>query len=129
MFIQCAGPAKMANPDIHQHAPMSGAHVWLFFSQALAAVDVRRLGSAIISQTCTRNRQLELSTFGRLFPNQDKMPKGDFGNLIALPLQEVVRIHDYIDSSYPQFERMWQKRLTGYNDMGYQIIKQEELFF
>ena len=42
--------------------------------------------------------------------------------------KEIVRIHDYIDSGYPQLERMWQKRRTGYSAMGYQIIQQEALF-
>ncbi len=68
-----------------------GAHVWLFFSQSVPAADARRLGSAIISHTCARNRQLELSSYDRLFPNQDRMPKGGFGNLIALPLQKEPR--------------------------------------
>ena len=27
------------------------------------------------------------ASFDRFFPNQDTMPKGGFGNLIALPLQ------------------------------------------
>lgn len=42
--------------------------------------------------------------------------------------KEVVRIHDYIDSGHPQLERMWRKRLSGYNAMGYQIVQQEQLF-
>jgi superfamily II DNA or RNA helicase len=42
--------------------------------------------------------------------------------------KEVVRIHDYIDSGYPQLERMWRKRLTGYSAMGYQITRQKGLF-
>jgi len=35
-----------------------------------------------------RRHQLGLDSYDRLFPNQDTMPKGDFGNLIALPLQK-----------------------------------------
>jgi len=42
--------------------------------------------------------------------------------------KEVVRVHDYIDSNYPQLERMWRKRMTGYSAMGYQISQQELLF-
>lgn len=69
----------------------NGAHTWIFFSSAVPARDVRRLGSGIISHTCKRTRQLELSSYDRLFPNQDTMPKGGFGNLIALPLQKKPR--------------------------------------
>lgn len=65
-----------------------GAHLWLFFPKATPARDARRLGTALISATCARTRQLKLDSYDRLFPNQDTMPKGGFGNLIALPLQK-----------------------------------------
>ncbi|MDA8254053.1 MAG: DEAD/DEAH box helicase family protein [Betaproteobacteria bacterium] len=69
----------------------AGAHAWIFFSSAVSARDARRLGSAIISHTCARTRQLKLESYDRLFPNQDTLPKGGFGNLIALPLQKAAR--------------------------------------
>jgi len=69
----------------------AGAHAWIFFTSAVPARDARRLGSAIISHTCARTRQLKLESYDRLFPNQDTMPKGGFGNLIALPLQRKAR--------------------------------------
>jgi superfamily II DNA or RNA helicase len=65
-----------------------GAHAWVFFGGRVSARDARRLGTAIISHTCARTRQLKLASYDRLFPNQDTMPKGGFGNLIALPLQK-----------------------------------------
>ena len=65
-----------------------GAHAWVFFDRRVSARDARRLGTAIISHTCARTRQLKLASYDRLFPNQDTMPKGGFGNLIALPLQK-----------------------------------------
>lgn len=65
-----------------------GAHAWVFFNGNVAARDARRLGTALISHTCTQTRQLKLASYDRLFPNQDTMPKGGFGNLIALPLQK-----------------------------------------
>ena len=66
----------------------NGAHGWIFFERKVSARDARRLGTAIISHTCSRTRQLKLTSYDRLFPNQDTMPKGGFGNLIALPLQK-----------------------------------------
>ncbi len=68
-----------------------GAHVWIFFASRVSARDARRLGTAVISHTCSRTRQLKLTSYDRLFPNQDVMPKGGFGNLIALPLQKAAR--------------------------------------
>lgn len=51
----------------------------------------RRLGASLISATCARTRQLALKSYDRLFPIQDTMSKGGFGNLIALPLQKEPR--------------------------------------
>ncbi|OOG43620.1 DEAD/DEAH box helicase family protein [Rhodanobacter sp. C05] len=68
-----------------------GAHAWVFFASRVSARDARRLGVALISHTCARTRQLKLTSYDRLFPNQDTMPKGGFGNLIALPLQKEPR--------------------------------------
>jgi superfamily II DNA or RNA helicase len=65
----------------------NGAHVWIFFESAVPARDARRLATAIISHVCARTRQLQLTSYDRIFPNQDTLPKGGYGNLIALPLQ------------------------------------------
>ena len=62
-----------------------GAHVWVFFSHPVLAREARQLGAALISYTCDKTRQLSLASYDRFFPNQDIMPKGGFGNLIALP--------------------------------------------
>ena len=69
----------------------NGAHAWVFFAGKVSARDARRLGAAIISHACNRTRQLKFESYDRLFPNQDTMPKGGFGNLIALPLQKQPR--------------------------------------
>lgn len=69
----------------------NGAHSWIFFAEPVPAREARQLGAALISHTCDRTRQLSLTSYDRLFPNQDTMPKGGFGNLIALPLQKQPR--------------------------------------
>ncbi|MCG5531267.1 DEAD/DEAH box helicase [Halorhodospira halochloris] len=66
----------------------NGAHIWIFFTEPVPACDARKLGTALISHTCDRTRQLSLASYDRLFPSQDTLPKGGFGNLIALPLQK-----------------------------------------
>ena len=88
----------------------AGAHAWIFFSDRVPARDARRLGTAIISQTCARTRQLELTSYDRLFPNQDSMPKGGFGNLIALPLQKQPREHGwsvFVDAELRPYADQW----------------------
>jgi len=87
-----------------------GAHVWIFFSEPVSARQARQLGSALISHTCTRTRQLELSSYDRLFPNQDTLPKGGFGNLIALPLQKKARGRKcsvFVNESFEPFDDQW----------------------
>jgi len=68
-----------------------GAHLWLLFEEPVPAALARRLGSHVITETMERRPQLGLDSYDRLFPNQDTMPQGGFGNLIALPLQKAPR--------------------------------------
>lgn len=53
-----------------------GAHAWVFFAGRVSAREARRLDTAIISHASSRNRQLKLQSYDRLFPNQDTMPIG-----------------------------------------------------
>lgn len=88
----------------------NGAHAWIFFSSAVTAREARRMGAAIISHTCARTRQLELSSYDRLFPNQDILPKGGFGNLIALPLQKQPREREcsvFVDERFEPYADQW----------------------
>jgi superfamily II DNA or RNA helicase len=78
--------------------------------EPVSARDARRLGTAIITHTCARTRQLGLASYDRLFPNQDTMPKGGFGNLIALPLQRAPResgLSVFVDIELRPFADQW----------------------
>ena len=89
----------------------NGAHAWVFFASPISVRDARRLGTAIISHTCSRTRQLKLESYDRLFPNQDTMPKGGFGNLIALPLQKGPRKSGcsvFVDSELRPYPDQWE---------------------
>ena len=63
-----------------------GAHVWVFFDQPVAATSARAMGMGLLRQAMTARAELDLGSYDRFFPSQDFMPKGSFGNLIALPL-------------------------------------------
>ena len=65
----------------------NGAHVWIFFAEPIPASLGRRLASALLTRIMERRYTMGLDSYDRLFPSQDTMPKGGFGNLIALPLQ------------------------------------------
>jgi len=66
----------------------NGAHVWTFFDRPVLATDARRLGCALLTRTMEKRHEIGLDSYDRLFPSQDTLPKGGFGNLIALPLQK-----------------------------------------
>src|SRR3990167_4853390 len=87
-----------------------GAHVWLFFSEAISAGLARRLGAHILTETMEKNPDVGLDSYDRFFPNQDTLPKGGFGNLIALPLQKNARNSNnsvFVDENLNPFEDQW----------------------
>jgi hypothetical protein len=87
-----------------------GAHVWLFFDEAIPAALARRLGSHVLTETMERRPEIGLDSYDRLFPNQDTMPQGAFGNLIALPLQRAPRKQDntvFLDSAFVPWPDQW----------------------
>ena len=65
----------------------NGGHAWLFFEEAIPAALARNIGTGLITLTMQDHPHLSLESYDRLFPNQDTLPSGGFGNLIALPLQ------------------------------------------
>lgn len=65
----------------------NGGHVWIFFSEPIPAALARKLGSALLTEAMECNPDMGFGSYDRLFPSQDVMPYGGFGNLIALPLR------------------------------------------
>ncbi len=65
----------------------TGGHIWIFFDRPVPASLARKLGCTILTRTLEDRHQLGMDSYDRFFPNQDTLPKGGFGNLIALPLQ------------------------------------------
>ena len=76
---------------LEQSRSGDGAHVWIFFDNAVPATLARRLGTLLLREAMNLRGELDLASYDRLFPAQDFMPKGSFGNLIALPLQKECR--------------------------------------
>jgi superfamily II DNA or RNA helicase/very-short-patch-repair endonuclease len=65
-----------------------GGHIWFFFNEAVPATLARKFGAYILTETMERRPDIGLDSYDRFFPNQDTLPPGGFGNLIALPLQK-----------------------------------------
>jgi superfamily II DNA or RNA helicase len=88
----------------------NGAHVWIFFKQPISAAKARKLGSYLMTRTLDRRPEIGLDSFDRFFPNQDTLPQGGFGNLIALPLQKTAREKNhsvFLDNSLSPYPDQW----------------------
>jgi superfamily II DNA or RNA helicase len=89
----------------------TGGHVWIFFEKPVPASLARKLGCSILTRTLAEGHQLGLDSYDRFFPNQDTLPSGGFGNLIALPLQWVPREKGnsvFLDSGGFPYPDQWQ---------------------
>ena len=64
-----------------------GFHLWIFFTNKIKAITARKLGRLLLSKAMEIRDDLNIESFDRMFPNQDYLPKGGYGNLIALPFQ------------------------------------------
>lgn len=88
----------------------NGGHIWIFFEEPVAAYLARNLGSIILTRTLQDRHQLQPDSYDRFFPNQDTLPKGGFGNLIALPLQKGPRAKGnslFVDDNFEPYEDQW----------------------
>jgi superfamily II DNA or RNA helicase len=103
-----------------------GGHVWIFFERVIAALSARKLGCVILTRTMERRHQIGLDSYDRFFPNQDTMPKGGLGNLIALPLQFAPRKSGnsvFVDSNLQPYPDQWQF-LTNIQRMAVSAMEQ-----
>ncbi len=108
-FLQTCSDWKIP-ANLERSRSGRGGHIWIFFDTSLPAGLARKLGAAILTRTMERRHQLGLDSYDRLFPSQDTMPKGGFGNLIALPLQQLPRSHGnsvFLDDGFNPYPDQW----------------------
>jgi superfamily II DNA or RNA helicase len=89
----------------------NGAHAWIFFEEPISAKLARSLGTLILAKCSEQNLRLSLESYDRFFPSQDYLPKGGFGNLIALPLQKTARENGnclFVDTQFIPYQDQWQ---------------------
>lgn len=87
-----------------------GAHVWFFFTGPVKASAARRMGCYLLTETMSARHELSMASYDRLFPSQDTMPRGGFGNLIALPFQGGPRLKGnsvFVDESWKPHRDQW----------------------
>lgn len=88
----------------------NGAHIWIFFESPIRTGKARQLGNAILTEAMNRNALLTFKSYDRFFPNQDNLPDGGFGNLVALPLQGQARRQGnsvFIDEDFEPYPGQW----------------------
>lgn len=88
----------------------NGCHIWIFFQEAVPAKLARQLGNFLLARTLEKRYQTGIDSYDRLFPNQDTLPEGGFGNLIALPLQNKPRRNKnsvFIDGNFNAYSDQW----------------------
>ncbi len=88
----------------------NGAHVWIFFSEPVESSAARKMGSCLLTRAMDANSKVKFTSYDRLFPNQDTIPKGGFGNLIALPMQGLARKNGnsvFLNTDFKPFEDQW----------------------
>lgn len=88
----------------------NGAHVWIFFEDVISAYKARRLGSSILTEAMNQNGRMSFKSYDRFFPNQDSLPEGGLGNLVALPLQGQARRRSntvFVDDNFLAYRNQW----------------------
>ena len=88
----------------------NGGHIWIFVSEPVSAVLARKMGAFLLTQTMERQPEIGLDSYDRFFPSQDTLPKGGFGNLIALPLQRKPRDSGnsvFVDEDLFPYQDQW----------------------
>jgi superfamily II DNA or RNA helicase len=88
----------------------NGAHAWFFFEHPVPATLARKFGSAILTFAMNKRHEITFKSYDRFFPNQDTMPKGGFGNLIALPLQKTARKESnsiFVNEQFQPIDDQW----------------------
>ena len=108
-FCKCCREMGLT-PAVERSRSGSGAHAWFFFSAPVAATDARRLGTGLLTRTMAHRHELSFSSYDRLFPSQDTVPKGGFGNLIALPFQGQAQKDGnslFVDDSFVPYPDQW----------------------
>ena len=103
-------------PAVERSRSGNGAHVWFFFSEPVPAAEARRLGSGLLTRTMDCRHELRFQSYDRLFPSQDTVPKGGFGNLIALPFQGQAQKEGntlFVDESFVPYPDQWAYLASG----------------
>lgn len=90
----------------------NGCHIWIFFGGKYPCWKSRAIILEVIRKIFKYSEFSKEISFDRLFPNQDTITDGGFGNLIALPLQGDRVPLDFSvfcnSKTFTPFENQWE---------------------
>lgn len=92
-----------------------GAHLWIFFEEKIDAGLARKFGNALLRKGAESVNLKSFRFYDRMLPMQDHMPKGGFGNLIALPLQgQALKKGNsaFVDENWNAYPDQWKILLS-----------------
>lgn len=104
----------------------NGGHIWIFFEEPVPAIQARKLGTFLLTKTMNQRPEIGMDSYDRLFPSQDTLPRGRFGNLIALPLQKKPRERNnsvFVDQELNPYSDQWAF-LSSIQKMNQQDLEQ-----
>ncbi|HEW5387757.1 TPA: DEAD/DEAH box helicase family protein [Streptococcus pneumoniae] len=109
-----------------------GLHIWFFFEEAIPSREARLFGKKLLELAMQESMQLSFDSFDRMFPNQDVLPKGGFGNLIALPFQGEAYHQGrtvFVDEQFQPYEDQWRylQEIQRVSTAKVALLIQEEL--
>lgn len=102
--------ARQVSAALERSRSGNGGHLWILFDEPVPAATARRMGAALLTETMERRPEIGFASYDRFFPNQDTMPLGGFGNLIALPLQGRARKAGnsvFVDDELMPYDDQW----------------------
>lgn len=114
--VREAARGEGVSPAVERSRSGNGAHLWFFFDAPVAARDARDFVSRLLAAALEKAPGIGLDSYDRIFPNQDTMPKGGFGNLIALPLQHGPRAAGnsvFVDDVFEPHADQWAFLSSG----------------
>lgn len=97
-------------PAVERSRSGNGAHIWFFFEEPVSASSARKLGSGLLTRAMENRHELSFESYDRLFPSQDTLPRGGFGNLIALPFQGQAQKQGntlFVDEDFHPYPDQW----------------------
>ena len=81
-----------------------------FLKEPISASKARKLGNVILTEAMSKDIHLSFKSYDRFFPNQDTLPDGGLGNLVALPLQGMARRKGnsvFVDENFNAYTYQW----------------------